>query len=60
MELEGLRRAWVNSCYWLLGLEEQIPPASKVDLVGAFEPVPFGFGRFRKDRRPADWAPRSR
>ncbi len=59
-ESEGLRRAWVNSCYWLLGLEEQIPPASKVDLVGAFEPVPFGFGRFRKDRRPADWAPRSR
>ena len=55
---EGLRRAWVNACYWLLGMEDAIPSRAAVPLPADYEAVPFGFGRFRKGRRPADWAPR--
>jgi type 1 glutamine amidotransferase len=50
----GLRRLIVNACYWAVGLESQIPPAANVDLVGAFEPTPFGFGIAKKGLKPAD------
>ncbi len=56
LESEGLRRLLVNACYWLLGMEEQIPPRSQVDLVGTYVPTPFGFGGFRKGQRPSDFA----
>lgn len=39
----GLRRLTVNAAYWCLGLEEKIDPASKVDLVGEYEPPGSGF-----------------
>lgn len=52
----GMRRFFVNSCYWLVGLEDQIPAESKVDVVGKFEPTMFGFGSFVKGIRPADHA----
>jgi hypothetical protein len=37
-------------------MEDQIPARAKVDLVGDFEPTPFGFGKFRKGLKPADFA----
>jgi hypothetical protein len=52
---EGLRRLLVNACYWALGMERQIPARSNVDLVGKYEPHPFGFGAFQKGRRPGDF-----
>jgi type 1 glutamine amidotransferase len=55
-ESEGLRRLLVNACYWALGMEEQIPPKSKVDLVGEYRPLPFKPNGFRKGVRPADHA----
>jgi len=42
---EGLRRLLVNACYWALSMEDQIPSASEVDIVGKYEPTPFGFGK---------------
>jgi type 1 glutamine amidotransferase len=39
---EGFRRLMVNACYWAMGLEKQISPASNVDLVGEFSPSPIG------------------
>ena len=51
---EGLRRLLVNACYWATGLEEAIPARAAVDLVGPFEPTPFGFNRARKGLTPAD------
>jgi type 1 glutamine amidotransferase len=48
---EGTRRMIVNGCYWALGLEDQIPPRSNVEIVGEFKPSPF---RFKKD---AEWKP---
>jgi hypothetical protein len=54
LQSEGLRRLLVNACYWGVGLENQIPPKSDVELVGPYKPTPFGFGSFTKGVRPAD------
>jgi hypothetical protein len=53
---EGLRRLLVNACYWAVGLEDKIPAKSKVDLVGEYEPRPFGNDGFNKGVKPADLA----
>jgi hypothetical protein len=50
----GLRRLVVNACYWALGLEEKIPSAADVDVVGTFEPTPFKSGGHKKGLRPAE------
>ena len=55
-ESEGLRRLLVNGAYWCLGMENNIQEESKVDYIDAFEPSPFGRGRFVKGRKPADHA----
>lgn len=51
---EGTRRMLANACYWALGMEEEIDPARSVEIVGAYEPLPFKFGGARKGVRPAD------
>jgi hypothetical protein len=48
----GNRRLFVNACYWAAGLERRIDPRSNVDLVGDYNPLPFGFGKYAKGRRP--------
>jgi hypothetical protein len=49
---EDLRRLFVNSCYWTLGLS--VPPRADVGLVGEFKPTNFGFNGFKKGVKPAD------
>jgi len=56
LKSEGLRRLLVNAVYWCVGLEAKIPASAKVDLVGEYEPLPFGFGRYKKGVRPSDHA----
>jgi hypothetical protein len=51
-----LRRAWVNACYWGLGLEEKIPAKSKVDYLGEFKPTYFGFGKHKPGLKPSDYS----
>lgn len=51
---EGTRRMLVNACYWALGMEDQIPDKSNVELVGKYEPTPFSFNGFRRGVKPAD------
>ena len=56
----GTRRMLVNAVYWCLGLEDKIPASgTQVDLVGAFEPTPYGFNSFQKGLTPRDhdWKP---
>jgi hypothetical protein len=53
-ESEGLRRLLVNACYWAVGIEDQIPTKSKVDLVGEFKPLPFKSSGFQKGRKPEE------
>ncbi len=52
---EGTRRLLVNACYWAAGLEAKIPEKSKVDIVGTFEPTPFGFNGAKQGLAPADY-----
>ena len=51
---EGTRRMLVNACYWAVGLENLIPAASRVDVVGVYDPTPFGMHGERKGVKPAD------
>lgn len=51
---EGTRRMIVNGCLWALGLDDKIPAATKVDLVGRYEPLPFKFGGHKPGVKPAD------
>lgn len=52
----GLRRLLVNAAYWAVGLEDAIPPKSKVAIVGEYEPTPFGFGAHKRGLKPGDLA----
>lgn len=51
---EGLRRLLVNAAYWCVGLEDRIAERGNVEIVGSYNPRPFGFGTFEKGRKPAD------
>ena len=51
---EGTRRLIVNGCYWCLSMEDKIAEKSKVDVVGVFQPLHFGFGTFKKGVKPED------
>ncbi len=51
---EGLRRLLVNASYWALGMEDRIPAEANVEIVGTYNPRPFGNNRFQKGVRPAD------
>ncbi|HMO35508.1 MAG TPA: ThuA domain-containing protein [Gemmatales bacterium] len=53
---EGTRRLLVNASYWAVGLEESIPPRSKVDLVGKYQPSPFKFEGHVRGKKPVDYA----
>ena len=56
---DGLRRVIVNAVYWSLGKADEIPSGgANVDLVGRYEPTPYGFLSTEHHqsmaRRPAD------
>jgi type 1 glutamine amidotransferase len=53
---EGTRRLIVNACFWAAGLEDKIPEKTNVEIVGKFEPTPFGFGKHKKGVKPSDLA----
>jgi hypothetical protein len=53
---EGLRRLLVNACYWALGMEDQIPAKTDVEVVGDYRPTPFGHNAFAKGVKPGDHA----
>jgi type 1 glutamine amidotransferase len=51
---EGTRRMLVNATYWAVGYEAKIPAESKIDYVGAFEPLPFKFNGHKTGVKPED------
>lgn len=53
---EGLRRLVVNAAYWCVGMEDKIPERANVDLVGEYNPTPFGFGTYIQGVKPSDHA----
>lgn len=52
----GSRRMYVNAAYWCVGLEDRITPDAAADVVGAYDPTTFGFGKWVKGRRASDHA----
>ena len=48
----GVRRMFVNAVYFLTNLE--VPESADVTIVGTFEPLPMGFGKFKKGLKPTD------
>lgn len=57
----GLRRLLVNATYWSLGMEDKIQPDAPVEIVGDYQPTPFGFKKFQRGLRPKVhvWKPKS-
>jgi type 1 glutamine amidotransferase len=51
---ESFRRMLVNACYWAIGMEARIVERSSVELVGAYEPLPFKFGGAARGVKPSD------
>ena len=45
---EDLRRMLVNASYWALGIEAQIAEKSNAEVVGVYEPIIFGFDKFKR------------
>ena len=52
LETEGTRRLLVNAVYWAVGLEDKIPDRTNVELVGEYQPLPFGFNGAKKGVKP--------
>jgi hypothetical protein len=50
----GVRRLVVNACLWCLELDQAIPAATDVDVVGDYQPTPYGFDAFVRGVRPRD------
>jgi type 1 glutamine amidotransferase len=51
---EPFRRLLVNAAYWAMGMEARIDPHSNVELVGAYDPLPFKFNGAAKGLKPQD------
>jgi len=57
MESEDLRRLYVNSIFWAVGLEGRIPEKADATYVGEdWKASPFGGGTFKKGLKPEDFA----
>ena len=52
----GYRRMIINGVFWILGLENQIKPDSKIDFVGAYNPSTFKNGGEVKGVKPSMYA----
>jgi type 1 glutamine amidotransferase len=55
-ENEGVRRLFVNACYWAAGMESKIPDNSKVDFVGEYKGQPFKHGGHTPGVKPSQLA----
>jgi hypothetical protein len=51
---ESLRRLLVNAVYW--GFRMEVPAKADVQLVGDYQPTPYGFNGFRRGVKPDDLA----
>jgi hypothetical protein len=53
-ESADLRRLVVNGALWCMGLEDRISTDLNVDIVGEYQPTPFGFNSFQTGKFPRD------
>lgn len=52
---EDLRRMLINASYWALEMEARIPEKSGAETIGVYEPIMFGFDKFKRGMKPADF-----
>ena len=55
LESEDLRRMLINASYWAMGMEGMITEKSNAQTVGVYEPIMFGFEKFKKGIKPSDF-----
>ena len=55
LKSDDLRRMIINASYWSMGMENQITEISNAQLVGVYEPIMFGFDKFKKGLKPSDF-----
>jgi trehalose utilization protein len=55
LKSEDLRRMLINASYWALNMEGQIVDKSNAETVGVYEPIMFGFDKFKRGMKPADF-----
>jgi type 1 glutamine amidotransferase len=55
-ENEGMRRMFVNACFWSMAMESSIPDKANVDYVTPFKATMFGNDIFKKSVKPQDLA----
>jgi hypothetical protein len=55
LKSEDLRRMLINASYWALNMEDQIVDKSNAETVGVYEPIMFGFDKFKKGMKPSDF-----
>lgn len=55
LESEDLRKLIVNASFWCLDMEQAITDNMNVDYVGDYQPTMFGFDKFQKGLKPADF-----
>ena len=53
---EGFRRMLVNAHLWCLGMDDAIKADSNVDIIGEYDPTPFGFNKAKAGVRASDHA----
>ena len=51
-KIEDFRRLVANACYWCLGMESQINPKAKVEIVGTYNPGEVGGKGLKKGLKP--------
>jgi hypothetical protein len=50
----AFRKLLVNAAYWCLEMENEISADADVELVGDYEPTPFGFGKHKRGIKPVE------
>jgi hypothetical protein len=55
LQSEDLRRLIVNAVFWGLDMPDKITENMSVEIIGEYQPTPFGFGTFRKGMKVADF-----
>jgi len=52
---EDLRRMLINASYWSLNMEDLIPGKNNAETIGIYEPIMFGFDKYKRGMKPADF-----
>jgi hypothetical protein len=55
LKSEDLRRMLINASYWALNMEDLIPGKNYAETIGIYEPIMFGFHKYKRGMKPSDF-----